>query len=594
MEDIRRIANQSYRAAGTQAVLSDPMCILLLGAEATKKADELRARLKCRWSNVDSHLTVATVCFAEGMPISDGQGNYAIDPKSGDSNSREFIKLQLGKVAQIIESDQRKRAPALMNVKVCIVTSSRDAEACWAGPLMMLLNAQYQIGLSSVGNAQLFCLLAPSNLMLQDDGQRMSKFGSMLTGSWLDASQMTESMRVFNDPLNLQNHVVAHINGFYVPGAPIFNQIFFIGATNSLGKAIREDDRLDMLVTFMDPSSGINWMPQNVQNEHFFSGYLYPNQLEPGADLAIVWQICQDRFSTEYGMQAPVTDLKEFNVSHRPIMQQAYVKAQQKVNDALPNSYVMLEGKTAVRSKYDFLWLCQYQDMQGEVLKWQEKYEEALCQIWNLDWLKQNEGHMLMEYNEQNMDNVIADNRDARFAIARFNGPDNVEKIDAHVRGLNAWAQDKINQRKAFLNEMQTKIMDALNADSGNVCKEVRISLDYIGLNSENILRERKQYLAALTQIDNEIYPNYVHHMSHVDGRQRLENFLSNTAKIIFSPALTLKPHTMPQPTNPCYAVQAGPNMDTVTGMLGTIQAGMSKGKYYYICTVRADSIPWL
>lgn len=590
MEDIRRIANQSYKSAGTQAVLTDPMCILLLGAEATRRANELRARLKCRWTNADSHLTVATIRFEEGMTKNDGLGNYVIDPKSGDPNSVEFIKLQLGQVVQIIESDQRRRAPALMNVKVCIITSSRDAEACWAGPLMMLLNAQYQIGGSNVGNAQLFCLLAPNILMLQDGDPQMNTFGSLLTGSWLDASKIDEAMRVFNDPANPQKHVVARINGFYVPGTPIFNQTFFVGSANSLGMEILEDDRLNMLVTFMDPCSNIDW----ENNERFFSGYLYPNQMEPGADLAIVWHICQHRFSTEYGAQAPATDLKEFNDAHRSIMQEAYEHAQKNVSNALPQKYVTFEGKAEIakRSKYDFLWLCQYQNMQDKVLEWQKKYEEALCQIWSLDWLKQNESHMFMEYDAQNMNSGMADNGDTPYA--RFNGEDNVAKINAHVKGLNAWAQDKINQRKVFLNEMQMRTMDALNAASENVCTEVQTSLKLIGLDGKDILEEREKALAVLPQIKNGIYSNYVHHMSHADGRQRLESFLSDTAKIIFDPALALEPYAMPMPATPCYAYRPTPGMGIVNGRLETIQAGMSRGKYYYICTVGATNIPRL
>ena len=591
MEDIRRIANQNYRSAVTQAVLTNPMCILLLGAEATKRADELRARLNCRWSNANSHLTVATVRFEEGVTRFGAQDDYVINPYTGNSDSRKYIKLQLTKVAQIIESDQRKRAPALANVKVCVVTSSGDAEACWAGPLMMLLNAQYAIGGSNVGNTQLFCLLAPSTWMLH--GGNQSTFGGLLSDSWLDASKIDEALYYAYD--DNEKLVEQPVNNFYVSGTPIFRQTFFVGVTNSRGMAISEDDRLNMLVTFMDPSSGIDWRPQD--NKRFYSGYLYPNQMEPGADLAIVWHICQNRFSAEHGANAPETDLKKFNAAHRPIMQQAYETAQQNVSKALPNIYVRLEGETAKKSKYDFLWLCQYQNMQEKVLEWQEKYEEALCDIWSLDWLRQNADKMLMEYDTQNRNNVTTNNGDGGADMAHFNGPNNEKKIKAHMKGLNAWAQDKINQRKAFLQEMQRQIMAALNADSDNVYEEIRISLGNIGwdgITIGEVLEKRDQYLQALPQIDKEIYPKYVHHMSHIDGRQRLENFLSETAKIIFSPKLALEPQPMPAPTAPCYAFQPVPGMFTVDGWLETVPAGMSRGKYYYNCAVDVQSVPGL
>ena len=632
--DIRKVVEQQPSTHMTKDILSCHVLLVLLGESACASEQRMTREYVARWENAASNAIVLSVRQGNG-PVS-----ATIDEKPGCKTGRlsitygtehEEVCRQLSNfLAQVIYRSVRREA--VYAPKIAIVADPIDPLSRYAGPIALILNDLLFDKGGSVTERDLFVSLGSVG---PEYAKELGVFKGYLQ-TW-GAGKACEPVRAIYDAQSPGEY------RFIVPGKSLalaestFSHIFFLGDRNSMSETISLERQIEIVVDFIDPKSGIVWPSETP----YCSGFVYPDSAERGLDVALAWEIVNERLRRE--RQAPVDDaaIRERFQRACSSLFAALLKAAGDVANAMMGWAVSntravhafeaslrtekrpaderLERTifgNALRNKQAFLWMGQTSTgpVHDALEQWRSEVGSIVDGVWNEGWLKEDALSKLAVSDEmlsaqkvplsasittgyvsqlaegeqlkiEKLVGTIVASRYGQFSEGA------IEQIKEMQLACNEWTRAKVTQRVRLLRQLGQTTLMWTSSEIANAkelfCSEPEVK-HCKGIDS--ILKSRSARIGEILDANPRAYEEYkrIVNQGLTGYHTGLHAYMEDLAKLV----MPLDPMKLGDGTGVGELVACLCTfVDKTSKPLGVIRGGKNEGKRYFVRALPIDMV---
>ena len=592
MRTVRSIVKNKVHYGQTSGGLLHPLFVVLAGDEVCSQSTQILDALHTRWTNTASGLFVLRFRFSavESFGIA-SDGCFVINTAQYDDNG---IKAQLTLLVWQFVSEL-SGVSSFANTDACFIISDHDPAARWAAPISMLLNYALIQRSGSLRSNRLFCLLDGPDIRIRS---RLTELKQRLQ-AW--------NTGVPDEPLFYYQREdgspdLAPLDGYYAASAQLFRHIVLLSGCDDRGHIYNQDtERLDMLLCLLDPCSEIQW----PATPGFVSGYVYPNQAEPGVDVALLWRICHRRFTEE--TTRAVVDLAPLAEANRQLSEVYY--QQQEIVYSGMGGFCITNAKSdslfgiALDSKQQYLWRQRLNspELKAAEHQWRKSFRKTLSTVWSSRQLAECRDRLRLAYvrsadRDRTVPFISGNLREVNEALIHVlydlyasDSDKSLRLVNGRVEELNRWAEGEIEARAELLRSLETDRIDSLQAEADALCLEFGQQLDAGGHSSQEAMDRREQALSRRDDLVDPLLEVYKQAVCSDNYSKGLQHFVNEAAEALSRAGLSLAPMALDMP-NPQdvqsqrLACQMSPKLPAVVqDTYPVVAGGMDKGRYYFL-----------
>ena len=592
MRTVRSIVKNKVHYGQTSGGLLHPLFVVLVGEEVCDQSSPLLDALQSRWTNAASGLFVLRFRFSavESFGVA-SDGCFVINTAQYDDNG---VKAQLTLLVWQFVSEL-SGVSSFANADAAFITSDHDPAARWAGEISMLLNYAVIQRSGSLRSSRLFCLLDGPDIRIRTRLTEL-KQRLQLWNTGVPHEPVFYYQREDGTP------DLAPLDGYYGSSAQLFRHIVLLSGCDDRGHIYNQDtERLDMLLCLLDPCSEIQWPAA----PGFVSGYVYPNQAEPGVDVALLWRICHRRFTQDTARS--VVDLTSLNEANR-LLSEVYYQQQEIVyagmgGFCITNSRAESLFGIALDSKQQYLWRQRLAspELKAAERQWQKSFRQVLGTVWSSRQLAECRDRLRLTYvrvadRDRTVPFITGNLKAVNEALVHVlydlyasDSDKSLRLVNARVDELNRWARAEIDARAELLRSLETDRIDALQTEADALCLEFGQQLDAGGHSSEAVMEERELALSRRDDLVAPLLEIYKQAVCSENSGQGLQHFVNEAAETLSRAGLSLEPMALPMPDprdvqSQRVACQMSPKLPAlVQGAYPVVTGGMDRGRYYFL-----------